>query len=333
MSSLHIANPNFPDGLDIRVNANLKRKGHASQNEPDIDQPVDEYGIAGRVWEAADVLIDYFAAGTDATPVCSIFHSQANSKHIESRRIVELGSGTGYVGLKLSELLFEQDERETLVILTDLPDVCPLLEKNLQSLCSRVGNELNTVTKIAPLSWGNHIETLAIFENLMRAPSSYKDDDVHEEIHPLSHIVCSDLVYFPSLLAPLLRTLLHLTSPPFCTENNSPEVIIGYRVRSLSKETAFWTAFGLWFEYEPVLQLVKPPNERSDPKWRLFEQSSESEDLTLVFVAHRRKDSMDWVVPGDDQDLLDGVGAQGTPSHKGDDYFERLLLMQLDIGD
>jgi hypothetical protein len=34
-------------------------------------------------------------------------------------------------------------------------------------------------------------------------------------------------VYFPHLYPPLLRTLLALTSPPFCDASSSPQVIIG----------------------------------------------------------------------------------------------------------
>ncbi|THU75270.1 hypothetical protein K435DRAFT_881209, partial [Dendrothele bispora CBS 962.96] len=34
------------------------------------------------------------------------------------------------------------------------------------------------------------------------------------------------------------------------------QIIISYKIRSLSKETPFWSAFGLWFSFEPVL--VRP---------------------------------------------------------------------------
>ncbi len=44
------AHPNFPDGLDIKVNVNLKSRELAAKDLPDIAQPVEEYGIAGRVW-------------------------------------------------------------------------------------------------------------------------------------------------------------------------------------------------------------------------------------------------------------------------------------------
>jgi hypothetical protein len=58
-------------------------------------------------------------------------------------------------------------------------------------------------------------------------------------------------VYFSHLLAPLLHTLNHLTSVP--PSSPQPGVIISNRIRSLPKEIPFWSAFGVWFSYEPVL--------------------------------------------------------------------------------
>lgn len=106
-------------------------------------------------------------------------------------------------------------------------------------------------------------------------------------------------------------------------------VLLSYKVRSLTKETPFWSAFGLWFTFEPVLAKRKAfAEEEPDSSWRCFGSSS-SED-SFVFVAHRRAESFSWIVPPTDQDLLDGVGAWGTKSRKGDDTFEILLLMMLD---
>lgn len=138
-------------------------------------------------------------------------------------------------------------------------------------------------------------------------------------------------VYFPELFAPLLRTLLQLSSSPFCFLPSTPDIsehelviIISYKIRSLSKETAFWSAFGLWFKFEPVL--VRDPSD--DGSWRRFGPSLE--DDSFIFVAYRRPESLIWNVPEDDRDLLSGVGAQGTSSRKSDDTFETLLLMTME---
>lgn len=90
------------------------------------------------------------------------------------------------------------------------------------------------------------------------------------------------------------------------------------------KETPFWTAFGLWFTYQPVL--VKASSNEND--WQRFGLSPD--DTTFVFVASRRPESLSWEIPVDDRDLLAGVGAQGTNSRKEDDTFETLLFMTLE---
>jgi hypothetical protein len=129
-------------------------------------------------------------------------------------------------------------------------------------------------------------------------------------------------VYFPELLAPLLRSLLHLTTPASPTALT--QVVISYKIRSLSKETAFWSAFGLWFTFVPVL--VRKHSEGS--RWERFGASGDGE--VFVFVAQRKPESFFWTVPEDDVALLEGVGARGTQERKGDDAFELLLLMNVD---
>ncbi|KAF7327969.1 hypothetical protein MKEN_00377100 [Mycena kentingensis (nom. inval.)] len=192
----------------------------------------------------------------------------------------------------LSTLL---DPERDILLATDLPEarrilfstisisnfmqVCPLLEQNLAS---------SKGVRVQALAWGNAEHALALPQ-------------------PLTHIVCSDLVYFPFLLAPLLRSLIQLT-----TASSDAHIIISYRIRSLPKESPFWSAFGLYFEFSPVL--MREPNS----------------DSTFIFVAQRREESLRWAVPESDADLLSGIGAWGTEAPKSDDTFEALLFMSLE---
>jgi len=185
---------------------------------------------------------------------------------------------------------------------------------------------------VRPLEWGIYDHTLNIYDEL--GPRR------------LTHIICSDLVYFPHLLAPLLRTLIHLTSLP--PSSPQPIIIISYRIRSLPKEIPFWSAFGLWFSYEPVLYRRyrpsplaslrededhggdRPPlnvhsNGGPEARWARYHTPSS----TYVFIARRKTVSLGWSVSGDDNDLLGGVGAYGNQRQKGDDTFELMLLMDL----
>ncbi|KAH8117993.1 hypothetical protein DFH11DRAFT_1687053 [Phellopilus nigrolimitatus] len=198
--------------------------------------------------------------------------------------IVELGSGNGYVGFNLARKLSEQRNKSNLLGLTELPDVCTLLHDTL------------------------------------------RNEKEHGDGGPryLSYLVCSDLprygpvqIYFPHLLALLLRSLLQFTSPPLARSDSPPEVRISYRVRSLTKKTAFWAAFGLWFTFAPVLA-----------RSRVQRMVTEAE-AGFVFTAFRRPESCDWTVPSEDEELMTGVRVGGTETTKTDDTFETLLLMQL----
>jgi len=106
--------------------------------------------------------------------------------------------------------------------------------------------------------------------------------------------------------------------------------MISYTIRSLPKEAPFWTAFGLWFSFAPVLVRSKA-SETAPESWARF--CPGQQDDMFIFVARRRPDSWNWAVPQTDQDLMSGVGAKGSQSRKGDDTFETLLMMGLDGGD
>lgn len=144
-------------------------------------------------------------------------------------------------------------------------------------------------------------------------------------------------MYFPELLAPLLRSLLHLTSPPLVnpSDANPPIVIISYKIRSLVKETPFWSAFGLWFKFTPVLSRRKLPMNGNPPpnvadEWVKFSPGSKDDEM-FVLIATRRPESFSWTIPDGDQALLTGIGAYGSNSAKSDEQFEQLLLMGMDL--
>jgi len=211
---------------------------------------------------------------------------------------VELGAGTGAAGLALAAA-----HPHARVVLTDLPEVCPLLQVNARGYAG---------VEVRPLAWGRAAHAQALRDEL--------------SLTPISHVICSDLVYFPELLAPLLRSLLHLTTPTRASPAASPQVVLSYKIRSLTKETAFWSAFGLWFSLAPVL--VRPRLDDNGGRWARFDACGDGE--VFVFVARRKPESFAWAVPEDDGALLEGVGARGTAERKGDDGFELFLLMNVD---
>ncbi|KAJ7285157.1 putative methyltransferase-domain-containing protein, partial [Mycena rebaudengoi] len=287
--------PNFPQDLDIQPSVPLF--GDESEKFDFLHQKesIARFGIAGKVWkvpaEAAYALKLYVRPLTDHFFDPPFLLPGPSSK---PTRMIELGSGSGIVGAAIAPLLIPG--RDILVV-TDLPEVCPLLEDNLKEHLQSQGGPL----LVRPLSWGDFQHAQRIAEELSLSAAQY--DSL------ITHIVCSDLVYFPELLAPLLRSLIQLSSPPFATPTKEVVVVISYKVRSLSKETPFWAAFGLWFHFAPVL--VKMAN----APWHRF--GATHEDETFIF----------------DNDLLRGVDVRGTSSPKGDDTFETLLLMSVESSD
>lgn len=88
-------------------------------------------------------------------------------------------------------------------------------------------------------------------------------------------------------MAPRLRTLLHLAAPGLTLPVVSPQVILSYKIRSSSKETPFWSAFGLWFTFTPVV--VRARSKDNSSKWEHFDSGGDGE--IFLFVARRRSES------------------------------------------
>ncbi|KAI0789898.1 hypothetical protein C8Q75DRAFT_806556 [Abortiporus biennis] len=409
--------PNFPPNLDIHpLDYNFTGQNNDSFDISAQEEAIKTYGIAGRVWEASYAMTVYLNSGIQSTSkqdqsrleydppfLLDATEEEANlqvpscpERH-DHRYIIELGSGMGVVAARLAQVLTSSPNlAQTTLVVTDLPEVCPLLEKNLHDYLEPPASSLTTAYSkgslsnnppkviVRPLAWGNR-----------------------EHAEHLHH----EMVYFPELLAPLLRTLLHLTSPPFQSHNrniniNTTQIIISYKIRSLAKESTFWSAFGLWFDFEPVFERererIHPRSSRvlsisssssSSPsdstpifntssrnqhsgsrfKWRRLgsslntsinhskkshlnnndgcenlkfsngqtkgrggedEDEDEDDSEIYVFTARRKPESFSntWFIPEDDEELVGGVGANGTLSKKSDETFESLLLLSLACG-
>ena len=80
--------------------------------------------------------------------------------------VVELGAGTGAAGLALAAA-----HPHARVVLTDLPEVCPLLQTNTRDYPG---------VEVRPLAWGSAVQAQALRDEL--------------GLIPISHVICSDLV-------------------------------------------------------------------------------------------------------------------------------------------
>ena len=114
------------------------------------------------VWDSALVLLHFLAQ---------------RSERVAGREVLELGAGTGLVGLA-AERIFKARR----ILLTDLPGLCPLLRVNLH---------LNSFTagEVRPLLWQEaHCSWLS-------------------EGHSFSRVLMSDVLYHEPQYAPLLNVL------------------------------------------------------------------------------------------------------------------------------
>ena len=253
------------------------------------------------------------------------------------RLIWELGSGVGTAGIAAARALRQACSQEeaavhgstqpqehtrasrgpaapmqSTVVLTGLPDVCPLLRRNAASADAHPVQLL-----VRPLPWGSAAAASAI----------------QADVGIPTHILCSDLVYFPELLAPLLRTLLDITR-----QAPEAEVIMGYKVRSLTKEQPFWTAFGAWFDFAPVLCTEHAHNKvtfvpfGSRAAHLAHTVPADADGCPLddyfLLVAHRKAATLAWAPPASDAQLLAGCYDTGHDiiSGQGTDAFEWMLM-------
>lgn len=156
-------------------------------------------GSGGILWQTALAMIDFFMVSASTW---------------KGKQILELGSGTGCLGLALHQL-------EANVVLTDQPSLLSLLERN----SARNQNEkMHTRARVAELNWGKPTDL-----------SSSKWDV----------IVGSDITYHPESIPELIETLLRFMS-------DSTLAYIGHTHRYASRTTYFLEQFQQNFNVQEI---------------------------------------------------------------------------------
>eukprot|EP00927_Polykrikos_kofoidii_P046785 TRINITY_DN40919_c0_g1_i1.p1 TRINITY_DN40919_c0_g1~~TRINITY_DN40919_c0_g1_i1.p1 ORF type:complete len:235 (-),score=24.76 TRINITY_DN40919_c0_g1_i1:314-1018(-) len=129
----------------------------------------DENTLYTIVWESAYFLHAYLAS----TRQCQL-------GSVVGKRVLELGSGTGAVGLMFAALGAE-------VTLTDLPQALELIHRNV---VLNFGEEQSwRMPRVVALKWG---------------------EPLSQELGSFDILVCSDLLFYRPLFTPLLSTVLEV---------------------------------------------------------------------------------------------------------------------------
>ncbi|ORY83053.1 putative methyltransferase-domain-containing protein [Protomyces lactucae-debilis] len=133
-------------------------------------------GTGGLLWPAGERL---------AMHLCRV--ATQDPSRFANKRIIELGTGTGVVGIAMA--MTTDLGKEGLLVLTDLDPVLPIVKRNI----ALNGCSPSRVT-VERLAWGEAL------------PSLFKAS----EGHPVDVVVMADVIYHEDLFQPLLDTLLYL---------------------------------------------------------------------------------------------------------------------------
>ncbi|RCI06799.1 hypothetical protein CU098_012303 [Rhizopus stolonifer] len=242
---------NLPEGLN--VTESLGAPSHLKTTSLDLKQNINQFGLAGKIWQSAYTLQALFSNDTREimVPTNPIPESYYTLSEQRPYHILELGAGTGYVGIALAQQL----KKPCKVYITDLEQVVPLIQENVDFHYKPTHESAEII--VDRLHWGNRQDAKRLLD----------------QVKHFDLVVVSDCVYFPELFGILLETLLDVC-------DSGTRVVIGYKCRSLEKEVGFWQDyFGRYFDYEPVRK-IEEKQEIGD--------FLGAEDQLFVFVGQKR---------------------------------------------
>ncbi|KAI8511752.1 methyltransferase [Branchiostoma belcheri] len=166
--------------------------------ESDVGEETD-LAIGKRLWPGGVAFAEFL-------------ESENFNMSFEDKKVIELGAGTGLVGIALSFLGAD-------VTLTDLPDIISYTEENV--LLNTVDNDTplcKYTPQVRPLTWG--LDLAAYPRNNPR----------------YDYVIGMECVYIEPVFDDLIATIKHLS-----TENTV--ILIGYHVRIKKREEKFRKLF------------------------------------------------------------------------------------------
>lgn len=164
-----------------------------------------ETGCGGKVWIAGELLCDFILEMSSTGGLLSEWAAGTS----RFQNVLELGSGTGLVGLCVGLLSKTVFDRRINTYITDIDQLIPLMEKNIDL------NVVGADVLAKELWWG---EPLPVeFEPSRNPGSSSQNIDL---------VLAADCVYLEKTFPLLEKTLMNLTEG-----DNPPMILMSYRKR------------------------------------------------------------------------------------------------------
>ncbi|CAK7339567.1 unnamed protein product [Dovyalis caffra] len=200
-----------------------------SINSTVVIRQLPSQGLSFQLWPAATTLVTLLD-NHSTSPLSPILDAISNGPTLGSLRILELGSGTGIVGIAAAVTLGAK------VMVTDLPHVIPNLQFNVDANVDVLASRGGTVS-VAALRWG-------------------EDADVEAVGREFDLVLASDVVYYDHLYDPLLKTLRLLM-----LGEGKKMVFVMAHLKRWKKDSAFFKRAKKVFNVEVVY--VDRPSEGS----------------------------------------------------------------------
>ncbi|XP_050227510.1 uncharacterized protein LOC126677099 [Mercurialis annua] len=203
----------------------------SSINSAILIRQLPSQGLSFQLWPAATTLftlLNNHRSNPTLTPLSPIFSSTSKLN------ILELGSGTGLVGIAAAAILGAN------VTVTDLPHVIPNLQFNAEANAGVVAVNGGTV-EAAALRWGK-----------------VGGEDVELIGNDFDVILGSDVVYYEELYEPLLYTLRLVMGD---SEKKKKKVFVMAHLRRWKKDSVFFKKAKKLFDVS-VVYVDKPSEGR-----------------------------------------------------------------------
>ncbi|KAI9261912.1 putative methyltransferase-domain-containing protein [Helicostylum pulchrum] len=164
-------------------------------------------GCGGKIWECTQIILEYLAWKRE----------QSQHALFKDQTIVEIGAGTGLVGLAVAKLCPDIKQ----MVITDQINMMNLMQENIKL------NHLDALVKAKVLNWGEKIE--------------------QPELSNADVILASDCVYHEEAFPVLVDTFLSLTT------NEKTIIYLAYRKRR-NADKRFFQLAKKKFEFVEVME-------------------------------------------------------------------------------